>query len=277
MKIFDLKSVLILSMLLLVFVACNRSGKSTSESNEAVVEVEVFDAVKIKNEIVQLIQQMPDLKEIAEKLQKAGATYILDLTVPVESAEKMLTASHLGIGLGMYAFDIQYANVYNRVDKVNELIDIEKQLVVNLGIESELSASAQYAERLKNNSTNKDSIDILVTKAMNDGNSQLADSNRPDIYAYAVIGGNVEAMYVMSQLALLANDNTELLILIDEQRGRINTMFSLFELMSADPGVKPVYEGLLPVFNVFENNDIITEDHLFEIAPVIEKVRNKLI
>ncbi len=277
MKISYLKSVLILSMLLVVITACNRSGKSTSDSKEAVVEVEVFDAVKIKNEIVEIIQEIPDTREIAEMVKTAGASYILDLTVPVESAEKMLTSAQLGMGMGMYAFDMQYANVYNRIDKVNEIVALQQQLVVRVGVENELSQLQKYIDRLRANANHPDSVDYLVTQAMNDANRQLAASDRADIYAYTVIGGNIEAMYVMSQLAILANNNTQLLALIGEQRERISTMFSLFELMSSDPGIKPVYDGLLPVFNLFENNETITESHLIEMVPVIEKVRNSLI
>ncbi len=270
-----MKNLLVLGMLILLFGACNRQEKKAKV--EPVVEVEVFDAVEIKNEIVDIIQKMPDTKSIAEMVNNAGASYIIDLTMPDGSDEKMLTAPQLGIGLGMYAFDIQYAHVYNRTDKVNELIDVEKHIVTRLGIEGELSSSAKLAERLQNNINTKDSVDVLVTQAMNDANDQLAKSDRPDIYAYAVIGGNVEGMYIMSQLALMAEDNTELIKILEEQRERINTMFSLFELMSNDKAITPIYEGLKPVFDIFEKNQTFTEEQLKQLAPVIENVRNSLI
>jgi hypothetical protein len=81
----------------ILIAGCNNPSKTredkgtTSSGQQAYVEVETFDAVKIKDQIVETIRKMPSEKEIATLLNEAGASYIFDLTVPPGQAEKLLT------------------------------------------------------------------------------------------------------------------------------------------------------------------------------------------
>jgi len=283
MKNYFLKTILISGIIILLIAGCNQSSKSkeskgtTSNGKEATVEVEVFDAVKMKDQIVEIIQKLPETSEIAELLNKAEASYIIDLTVPEANAEKLLTASQLSLGLGMYAFDLQYANVYNRGDKVSEISKLEKQIIVKLGLEGQLTSSKNYVGRMKQNADNKDSINYLVTEAINFCHQQFSKGEHPDMYALSVIGANVEALYVTSQLALLAKNNKEILAILGNQNKRVETVFSLLEIMSADASIKPYYEDLKPVVKIFEEAQPFGENDLKKMAPIIEKVRNNMI
>jgi hypothetical protein len=276
-------SKLFLLVALTAFIAtgCNQQSKkskgTTSDGKKASVEVEQFDAVKMKDQIVEIIQKMPKTSEVAEMLNKAGASYIIDLTVPAEDAERLMTTNQLSLGLGMFAFDFEYANVYNRNDKVAEIGEIEKGIIRELGLEAELSSSEGYIERIKENADNADSVNYLVTAAMNHVHQKFAASDRPDVYALAVIGGNVEALYVLTQLTLFANDNTEFLNILSSQKERVKTVFSLLELMSGDETVKPYYEQLSPVAEIFKTNETIGEEELKEMVPLIEKARNTML
>jgi len=280
MKFSRLKLIFLLAMFVVFTVACNNSAKSkkgTIDGKEASVDVEVFDAVKVKDQIVELIQNAPEAVEIAEMLSNAGASYILDLTVPVESAEKLMTTTQMSLGLGMYAFDFQYANVYRRGDVVSKIGVVEKQLIEKLGLEGELTSSENYIGRLQENAENKDSVDFLVTEAMNFANQQLASGNHPDVYALSFIGANVEALYVLSQITLLAADNTELLKIMADQKDRAKSVFSLLELMSGDENVKPYYEKMLPVYNYFDGLKSFGNKELNEITPMIEALHKSMI
>jgi len=277
MKSTTLKNMLILGIMLLVVAGCNSSAKkskgTTTDGKEASVEVEEFDVVKMKDQIVEAIQKMPKISDVADMLNQAGASYIIDLTVPVEDAEKMLTSYQKSLGLGMFSFDFEYAHVYNRGDKVAQIGELLKQLIRDLGLETELTSSEGYVERIKTNTENKDSVDYLVTSAINFANQQLAASDRPDVYALSVIGGNVEALYILTQVALFANDNTEFLNILSNQNERVSTVFSLLELMSGDETIKPYYESLAPLADIFKQNDQIGAEQLNQMVPVIEKTR----
>lgn len=275
------KSILLLAAIALFAVACNNSAKktkgTTSDGKEASVEVEEFNVIKIKDQIVEIIQNSPKAAEVAEMLNDAGASYILDLTVPIEDAEKLMTTTQMSLGLGMYAFDFQYANTYNRSDIVSAIGDVELQLIKKLGLEGDLTSSQNYIGRIKENADNKDSVDYLVIQSMNFVNQKMAESDRPDVYALSVIGANVEALYVLSQMTEFAADNTELIALMSKQKERAKTVFTLLELMSGDESVKPYYEKMVPVYNYMKDLTSFGDKELKEVSPMIETLRNSIL
>jgi hypothetical protein len=273
-----IKNVLIFSLASLLIAGCNsnntkESKGTTSKGKKASVEVGVFDAVKIKDQIVETIKKIPNEKDVVKLLNESGASYIIDLTIPAEDAEKLLTKTVQSFGLGMYAFDLLYASVYNRGDQVAANSKVTENIIDKLGLKGELISSKNYLGRIKSNVDNKDSLDFLVTEDLNHYHQQLATGEHPDVYALSVIGTNVEALYVLSQTTLLAKNNTKLLDIMNAQNERVNLVFSLLELMSGDENVKPYYEQFKPVVSFFGPNMKITDNELKQIGPLMEKVR----
>jgi len=283
MKNLFTKHVLPFGIALILISGCNSSTKTkadkgtTASGQEASVEVEVFDAVKIKDQIVETIRKMPSEKEIATLLNEAGASYIFDLTVAPEQAEKLLTNSDQSFGLGLYSFDLLYASIYNRGDVVAEISDISEKLIDKLGLRDELISTIDYTGRLKSNIGNKDSIDYIVTEDMNYFHQQMSKGNHPGVYALSVIGSNVEALYVLSQTTLLAKNNAKMLEVMNKQNERVHLVFTLLELMSGDENIKPYYEEFKPVVAIFEANQKITEKELAQIGPLMETVRKSIL
>jgi hypothetical protein len=283
MKNLFTKHLLLFGLALVLLSACNFSSKTrenkgtTSSGQEAYVEVETFDAVKIKDQIVETINKMPSEKEVVTLLNEAGASYIFDLTVSPEQAEKMMTKSDQSFGLGLYSFDLLYASVYNRGDVVAEITDVSEQLIDNLGLREELISSKNYLGRIKENADNKDSLDYLVTQDMNHFHQQMAEGDQPDVYALSVIGSNVEALYVLSQTTLLASNNAKMLQIMSAQTERVKLVFTLLELMSGDKDIAPYYEQFKPVVTIFEENRNITENELAKIGPLMEEVRKSIL
>jgi hypothetical protein len=277
------KHVLPFGIALILVAGCNSSTKTkvekgtTSSGQVASVEVEVFDAVKIKDQIVETIRKMPSEKEIVTLLNEAGASYIFDLTVPAEQAEKLMTKSDQSFGLGLYSFDLLYASIYNRGDVAAGISDVSVKIIDNLGLRDELISSTNYLGRIKSNSNNKDSLDYLVTQDMNHFHQQMSTGNQPDVYALSVIGSNVEALYILSQTTLLAKNKAKLLDIMNKQTERVNLVFTLLELMSGDENIKPYYEQFKPVVAIFEENPKITETELAQIGPLMETVRRNIL
>jgi hypothetical protein len=283
MKNLFLNLLLLFGIGLFLVAGCNNPNKTrekkgtTSSGQEAYVEVETFDAVKIKDQIVETIRKMPSEKEIATLLNEAGASYIIDLTVPPEQAEKMMTKADQSFGLGLYSFDLLYASVYNRGDVAAELSDVSEELIDELGLRDELISSRDYLGRIKENADNKDSLDYLVTQDLNHFHQQMSEGDQPDVYALSVIGSNVEGLYILSQSTLLANNNSKMLAIMSKQTERVKLLFTLLELMSGDENVKPYYEQFKPVVAIFEENGEITENELSEIATSMEAFRKNIL
>jgi len=275
--------VLLVGIALILVTGCNSSTKTnvkkgtTSSGKTASVEVQVFDAVKIKDQIVETIRKMPNEKEIATLLNEAGASYIFDLTVPAKQTEKMMTKSDQSFGLGLYSFDLLYASVYKRGDVAAEISQVSAKLIDNLGLNNALISSKNYLARIKANAGNKDSLDYLVSQDMNYYHQQMSTGDQPDVYALSVIGSNVEALYVLSQVTLLAKNNAKMLEVMSRQTERVNLLFSLLELMSGDEHIKPYYEQFKPVVAIFAANQKITEKELAQIGPLMEAVRKNIL
>ncbi len=268
---------------MIILVACNNSSSTkvskgkTEDGKEAFVEAETFDMLKVKNQIVETIQHAPDVDKVADLLNNAGASYIIDLTVPYEEAEKATTSTKQSLILGMYSFDIHYAKVYNRIDKAIKIIELENQIIDKLGLSKELISTENYISRIKANTDNKDSIDYYVTKNMNFIGSKLATGDYPDVYALSFIGSNIEALYIISQLTILANDNSQMLKILSTQNSRVKSVFMLMELMSGSESVSPYYDAMMPLADFFEKNPTIGEEELKVVTPMIEKVRNSML
>jgi hypothetical protein len=283
MKNLITKHVLPFGIALILVAGCNSSTKTkvdkgtTSDGQQASVEVEVFDAVKVKDQIVETIGKMPSEKEVATFLNEAGASYIFDLTVPANQSEKMLTNSDQSFGLGLYSFDLLYASIYNRGDVATEIKGVSEKLIDNLGLRDELISSIDYTGRLKANAGNKDSLDYIVTQDMNYFHQQMSKGDHPGVYALSVIGSNVEALYILSQTTLLAKNKEKMLEVMSRQTERVNLIFTLLEIMSGDENIKPYYEQFKPVVTIFENNPKITEKELTQIGPIVESMRRNIL
>jgi len=282
MKLNFLRNALIISVSVLLVAGCGQSSKvkenkgTTSDGKEAIVEVETFDAMKIKDQIVEIINNSPKAPEIADFINQVGASYILDLTVPIDDVEKFMTKTQMGLGLGMYAFDLNYAKVFNRSDMVLKTSELEQQLLDKLGLQNEFASSSGYIKRLQDNAENQDSLDNLVNEMMNLAHQKFTNSDQPGTYALSFIGANIEALYILTQLSLFAQNNKPMIEFIGQQGERAKSIFSLLELMSGDQNVKPYYEKMKDIANYFEQHPKFTEKELNEISPMIESFRNEI-
>lgn len=276
------KTALIMGVSFLLMAGCNRSSKvseskgTTSDGKEASVEVEVFDAMKLKDQIVEVIENAPRAEEIAGFINEAGASYILDLTVPIDDAEKFMTKTQKSLGLGMYTFDMNYAKAFNRGDRATQIGDLSLQMLNDLGLQEDFSASENHLERLKQNAGNKDSVDYIVTDMMNYSHQQFSASDQPGTYALTFIGANVEAMYILSQLSLFAENNQPMIDFLAQQGERAKSVYSLLELMSGDETVQPYYEKMKPIADYFDEHQAFTQKELEEISPMIEALREEI-
>ena len=258
---------------------CNNAGKqakgTTSKGDNAAISA--YDPAKLQAQIIEIIKNSPKGFELVNLLNKSGASYMVDITVPVEKAEKMMTTTSKGLGCGLYAIDTKYASLYNRGDisfKINEVLI---KFLSDLGVASDVESVKKDIERIANNKSNKDSLEILTSKAFNDYNKEILIGSHANVYAFLFIGGNIEALYLLTQVSLYAKDNAKFLELLSNQKERVNSVLKLLGTMSGDETVKPYYESIKPIMKFFEENTTIGNTELKKIAPEIEKLRNSMI
>lgn len=272
-------SVFIFFVLLITNTGCKNKVNSTQDDSvkvESVCDSSNFNFSGIKEQIKVLAKKLNEPKDVTVLLNEAGASYIADITLPVEYLEKPVSNDKMSFYWGMYIFDMLYAKTYNREDQFLKLSENVNKLKMNLGLSEELNEIEKYNERIKINKDNTDSVNVIIEEASEVWFKQMAE-NHTNTLIYSIVGNNVEALYILTQLTLLASDNSKLLAIVNEQHTQINTLFSLIDLVKDDANIKTLYEEINKVSVIFKNNPTVTIKELNEISPLIESLRNKIL
>jgi len=227
--------------------------------------------------IVETIKTAPKSTELVNFLKEVGVSYISNLTVPLQNVEKYITVVDQSFALGMYAFDLFYANAYNRDDVSAQTITVYGNLMKKLGMESDKAIVAELESRIKVNRSNTDSLNAIVMDYWNMLGSSAYIGEHPGVYAQTYVGANIEGLYILTQVALMAKDNATLIQFIGKQKERIQANYSVLEMTAANEAVAPVFEKMKPIMNYFNNNSDFTAKQLAEVAPLVEQLRRELV
>jgi len=242
---------------LLICSSCNQRPKvkenqvKNSKGQTGTVEVEIFDAVKLKDQLVDIIKTAPKPADLVDFINKGGYSYMADLTLSTDNAEKYLTLTEQSLAAGVYKFDLYYAKVYNRYDLVDQIFDVEQKLVGKIGLQGDITAMKKYNDRIKQNKENTDSLNVIISAVMNELGQSYLSGEHSGVYALSYVSANIEGLYILTQIASMAKDNTELIKLIGLQKDRVKTNYQLLEIMAADPAVAPIFEKMKPILNSF--------------------------
>ncbi len=266
---------------ILICSGCNQRPKvkespmKNSQGQTATVEVEVFDAVKLKDQLVEIIKTAPKPADLVDFINKGGYSYMADLTLPIENAEKYMTLAEQSLATGIYKFDLYYAKVYNRHDIVTEIFDVQQKLVGKIGLQSDIAAMKKYNPRISQNKENTDSLNVIISAVMNDLSQSYLSGEHSGVYALSYVSANIEGLYIITQIASMVKDNTELIKLIGQQKERVKTNYQLLEIMASDAAVTPIFEKMKPILDSFSAPEF-TAKQLTEVTPLIAGLRNEI-
>lgn len=274
---------IILLATILIFSGCNQRPAKVKENQvknskgqTGTVEVEIFDAVKLKDQLVDIIKTAPKSADLVDFINKGGYSYMADLTLSTENVEKYMTIAEQSLAAGIYKFDLYYAKVYNRYDLVSQIFDAQQLLIGKIGLQSDIAAMKKYNDRIKQNKENTDSLNVIVSAAMNELSQSYLTGEHSGVYALSYVSGNIEGLYILTQIATMATDNSDLLKLIGQQKERVKTNYQLLEIMAADPAVGPIFDKMKPIMNTFSTPEF-TAKQLTEVAPLIASLRQEII
>jgi hypothetical protein len=266
---------------ILICSGCNQRPKvkespvKNSQGQTATVEAEVFDAVKLKDQLVEIIKTAPKPAELVDFINKGGYSYMADLTLPTENAEKYMTIAEQSLATGIYKFDLYYAKVYNRHDIVAQIFEVQQKLVGKIGLQGDIAAMKKYNPRISQNKENTDSLNVIISALMNELAESYTSGEHSGVYALSYVSANIEGLYILTQIASMATDNSALLKLIGQQKERVKTNYQLLEIMASDAAVAPIFEKMKPILNAFSNEEF-TAKQLTEITPLIAGLRNDI-
>ena len=262
----------LLSTSLILFSGCN-----TTQKKQDIGIPEAGD-VAPREEIVKELSgyPIPNSYDITKHIYQAGAPYQISLANGPEKTGEYITQRDKVLNLGVYAADLCYATIYMMKQPTMNYLEASKTLIEDLGISSTFNIT--YAERIEANIDNRDSLIAVVTESFDDTWNYLVE-NQQDVLARLVVCGSwIEGVYITTNVALKAVDNTTMLEALTKQKTSLNELVTLLGPVKDVDEVVDVYKGLLDIQEFYVGiGDIMTDEQLKILEEKISTLRGSIV
>lgn len=250
--------------------------KNTTKNQDA--EAQTVEAQTDRDPVVEELSgyPLPTSYEITTLIYQSGAPYILSLSNGPEKASEYITQRDKVLNLGVYAADLCYATTYMMKQGTMNYLEASKTLIDELGISTTFNIS--YAERIEDNIDNRDSLIQIVNESFEDTWDYLVD-NQQDVLARLVICGSwIEGIYITTNVAQKALDNTSFLEALARQKTSLNKLVTLLEPVKEVEEVADLYKGLYELQVLYEGvGDIMTDEQLKIVSEKVEALRESIV
>ncbi len=231
----------------LVAIGCsNNQGNSKVKQN---IDINVDVSADI-NRAQQVFYALPSPIETAHLIQSAGVSYNMDLSNPVDNAEKYSTTMKKALNFGVYGADLSYASLFNQTQTTIQFMATEKKIAEELGIYD--FVDADVAEHIESIINDRDSVMEILADGFTNASDCLKDAGRAEVAALIVAGGWIEGLYLATQLAGLSADNSRLIDLVIDQRLSLTILIKLLDNYKTLPNVSTVYDWLIDLQSTYD-------------------------
>ncbi len=286
--------------LIILLVICLGACGSDKKENQATNEEEFSQAESdLKNQIQEVVYEIPSPSEIPFLLEATGAEYNGSL-IHDNNKVSAYTSIHdkAALNLGVYATDIGYLVSYDKVQEALTYMSSTKKLADELGITG--SFDVALVKRFEENLSRKDSLAYLLNSTISNTENYLKDDNRNRLAALIVAGSFIEGLYISTQLIasypkdILPEDSrnlvlTPLIRVVLEQQKSCLDLTKLLESIDSSNPVDELLANLnilnksyaaLNIDEQIKNNRadlVLTDKTLEEITTTIATMREGLI
>ena len=181
--------------------------------------------------LYEVIHQIPSPLEISKLIEESGAVYNEDMLNEVDNSEEYSNKYAQAINLGVYGTDLGYINMYTSYTSSLIFLGAIKDLAEDLRVSQFFDFTT--IRRLASNSENIDSILFISTDGFDKMNDYLQSEGRDDVSILMLVGGWLEALYILSQVNE-ANPTPELTERIGEQKVFFDKIVFLVDLYKED-------------------------------------------
>ena len=190
---------LILSFLVVTFFSCE-SSNSESVTDEVAVEVEE----NIVSEPVVddgISYQVPTPNELFAVLKYADIKYDNTVVNDIANVNSYSTKSAKALNFGVYAADLAYASSLGSSNDASDYFETIKKLSADLGVENALDEAIMSRIQSNMEAANGDSLFYLSNETYYKAYSYLEQNDRADVLGMIVMGGWVEGLNIMLNVA----------------------------------------------------------------------------
>ncbi|MGK7389739.1 MAG: hypothetical protein ACNS60_05285 [Candidatus Cyclobacteriaceae bacterium M2_1C_046] len=262
---------IIIFSLALTFVGCNGS-KDTEESAAEEFEQAQTERSEVKEQIKEVVYEIPSPSEIPYLLEATGAEYDASLVNDISKVDQYSNRNYkAALNLGVYAADIGYLSSYDKVQEALSYMSKTKKLADDLGVSG--AFDQKLIRRFEQNLNNKDSLAYLLNETINQVENYLQDENRNKLAALIITGSFIEGLYVSTQLI----NNYPKDILPDDARNLILTPL-IRVVLEQEKAVRDLLELLRSVEQTEPINELITDlesiEKSYEELNIQDQIRN---
>ncbi len=267
-------SFLAMTMSLFALGCGDSSTEQTDENNEDTL-------VAIADQAEKLVYPLPTPLEITNMLNNAGASYILDLSNQPGNVDKYFTESQKALNLGVYGADLSYSATYNKSQETMDFFVATKKL--RDGMDIQTPYNEDLSSRIEANIENKDSLYDILTSSFKGTFEYLNDNGKGAISVMVLAGGWVEGLYISAQLAMLTENNAEIMQGIADQKESLNKLITIMESYKDNQDVSEVLVELNDIKAIFaelqevEGKANMTEESFKKINEEVNNLRKKIV
>lgn len=245
-----IKSVFLLAALAVVMGACqNNRAKQAVSSVESSLAVSVdtgSQTIKFGNTLFSL----PSPYQLTMMVKNADVKFNESLMNPVGNNSNYTSQFQKCVNLGVYGADLAYLNIYEQMPLVMNVFSVSKVLANDLDLLA--TFNNELVSRVEKNIDNNDSLLYIMTNTYRDIDIYLKESRRQKEGALILAGGWVEAMYILTQLAV-DTKNQELIQHVGESKQPLDNLVKILTpYYSGNQEIKELLDSLMDLTNDFE-------------------------
>lgn len=217
-------SVLLAGCALTGFMSACGSGEGEEKQK---VDKEVLDPnSSLNTNFDGKIFSIPSPMQTALLLKEVNATFNESYLNSLDNASNYTTEMKKALNLGIYGTDLGYLSIFKQNTlSLKYLATIEK-LTSDLGLEGAFDKN--FMTRFEKNSTNEDSMMVIVSDAFKKSDNFLKSNDRKGVSALILVGGWVESLYLACEINK-EKSNQKITQRIGEQRETLNTIIEILQ------------------------------------------------
>jgi hypothetical protein len=201
-------------------------------------------------------------------LKDVNATFNEAYLNSLNNAASYSTEMQKALNLGIYATDLGYLAIYKQNSlSLKYLATIEK-LTSDLGLEG--AFDRDFMSRFEKNSTNQDSMMVIVSDAFKKSDNFLKASDRKTVSALILVGGWVESLYLACEINK-EKSNPKINDRIGEQKETLFTIIEILEQYNKNGSHEELISDMKDLKNYFDKISIT-----YEFIPPKTDAKNKI-
>jgi hypothetical protein len=201
------------------------SCEEGNEIDKQVIDKEVLDPnASLNTNFDGKIFSIPSPVQTALLIKQANLSFDQDLLNPIENSERYSSEYKQALNLGIYGTDLGYSSLYEQKNISLKYLSVIEKLTNELGLED--AFDKQFMARFERNTSDQDSMMVIVTDAFRKADNFLKNSNRKPTSSLILTGGWIESLYFACELNK-QKANEKIIERICEQQQTLNTIIEI--------------------------------------------------